>query len=307
MKFVKYLAFSTLLLTLGACSNEDTSVKEIEKEIVIENNEEEMAYKDVVNKEASNFKLSAFNEYNEYWNVSYKNNYEDFIIKTNKGSYYLTEEGSNVGSISIGDTQSKVREVNGNPISSIEKGNGLYDITSQESDTYEIEGNYVTYFYDLHENNKVRSILVIPTTLEKKKEGFYGLVSESLAIGYEDLMVELINETRTNFGLPALKYDKKVNITARKHSKDMIENNFFSHDGSDGSSAMTRMVDDGIEGVLYGENLAFGQYNAIYAHEGLMNSLGHRENILNKDFTHVGVGVEFNNEGVPYFTINFYK
>jgi uncharacterized protein YkwD len=57
---------------------------------------------------------------------------------------------------------------------------------------------------------------------------------------------------------------------------------------------------------LAGENLAYGQFSSIFAHEGLMNSLGHRENILRKDYEYLGVGVAFNDESQPYYTENFF-
>jgi uncharacterized protein YkwD len=58
-------------------------------------------------------------------------------------------------------------------------------------------------------------------------------------------------------------------------------------------------------GITYksaGENIAMGQFDAIEAHEGWMNSLGHRENILNKDFTMLGVGAKG-----EYYTQNFIR
>ena len=67
------------------------------------------------------------------------------------------------------------------------------------------------------------------------------------------------------------------------------------------------MKNGGVSFSWWGENLAYGQYSAIYAHEALMNSLGHRENILRAEFTHIFVGVDFNREEQPYFTMNFYK
>ncbi|MFC6602600.1 CAP domain-containing protein [Ectobacillus funiculus] len=45
----------------------------------------------------------------------------------------------------------------------------------------------------------------------------------------------------------------------------------------------------------------------MFAHEGLMNSLGHRENILQENYKYLGVGVAFNNESEPYYTENFYS
>jgi uncharacterized protein YkwD len=67
------------------------------------------------------------------------------------------------------------------------------------------------------------------------------------------------------------------------------------------------MQNDGIVYTFAGENLAAGQFSSIFAHEGLMNSLGHRENILRPEFTFLGVGVAFNSESRPYYTEDFYR
>ena len=65
------------------------------------------------------------------------------------------------------------------------------------------------------------------------------------------------------------------------------------------------MTEDGISYRMAGENLAMGQLSSIFAHEGLMNSIGHRKNILQTDFESLGVGVAFNTESRPYYTENF--
>lgn len=54
-----------------------------------------------------------------------------------------------------------------------------------------------------------------------------------------------------------------------------------------------------------GENLAYGHQNSIFAHEGLMNSEGHRKNILQPSFKNLGVGVDFNDERQPFWTENY--
>src|SRR5690606_18492148 len=89
--------------------------------------------------------------------------------------------------------------------------------------------------------------------------------------------------------------------------RSMADNNYFSHTNLDGLSPFERMENDNIHYVMAGENLASGQISSIYAHEGLMNSIGHRENILQKDFEELGVGVAFNDEWRPYYTENFLK
>jgi uncharacterized protein YkwD len=66
------------------------------------------------------------------------------------------------------------------------------------------------------------------------------------------------------------------------------------------------MKEDAVAFHTAGENLAYGQLSSIFAHEGLMNSLGHRENILRQDYEYLGVGVAFNDKSQPYYTQNYY-
>ena len=63
---------------------------------------------------------------------------------------------------------------------------------------------------------------------------------------------------------------------------------------------------ENIEYIRSGENIAAGQINAIYAHEALMNSLGHRKNILG-NYDNIGVGVSFGGHYKIYYTQNFYS
>ena len=106
-------------------------------------------------------------------------------------------------------------------------------------------------------------------------------------------------------GLKTLDYSKDVSHTARKHSVDMVKHNYFDHVNQKKLSPFDRLKKDGIEFNAAGENLAYGQLNSIYAHEGLMNSLGHRKNILNTHFDYLGVGVYFNDRRQPFWTENY--
>lgn len=103
-------------------------------------------------------------------------------------------------------------------------------------------------------------------------------------------MVHLINQARVAEGLHPLIYTPQYNDIGRKHSTEMAINNYFSHTDQNGGTALKRMQAGGLMFSWYGENLAYGQYSAIYAHEALMNSKGHRDNILRTNFTHVLVG-----------------
>ena len=75
----------------------------------------------------------------------------------------------------------------------------------------------------------------------------------------------------------------------------MVKNNYFEHTDLNGHSPFDRMKRDGIQFNAAAENLAYGQQSSIYAHEGLMNSLGHRKYFKYTRNT-LGVGVDFNNK-----------
>jgi uncharacterized protein YkwD len=109
----------------------------------------------------------------------------------------------------------------------------------------------------------------------------------------EDLeakMLVLVNQERQKVGLKPLKFDAEMLVVARAHSKDMFARRFFSHETPDGLSPFDRMKKAKVRYLAAGENLALGPTLSI-CHNGLMNSPGHRANILSKAFGRVGIGV----------------
>lgn len=224
--------------------------------------------------------------------------------------FYSAVKEKQLFNVTIGQTtKSEVINKYGNALEFILKGNTSYSLSNDDKyGMYLIGGKYVTFFYDTFKNDIVRSILWIDEDVEKEKEGFYGDSNvQARQQGYEGLMVELMNQARASEGVRILEGTQEYKEIARLHSQDMIENNFFSHTGSNGSSAGDRMLSGGMDFLLsWGENIAYGQFNTIYAHEAFMNSKGHRENILREGFTHTFTGVEFDRTA-PYWTINFYS
>lgn len=105
----------------------------------------------------------------------------------------------------------------------------------------------------------------------------------------ENKMLELINKERVSRGKKPLVMDEKLREVARAHSRDMFARGYFAHTSPDGKDPFTRMKDAGIEFLVAGENLALAP-NVELAHEGLMNSPGHRANILEDSFGKVGIG-----------------
>lgn len=109
----------------------------------------------------------------------------------------------------------------------------------------------------------------------------------------EDLeakMLEMVNEERVTAGLPALKADPQMQEVARAHSRDMFARGYFSHVTPEGKTLADRAHEKGVRFITAGENLALAQTLKI-AHTGLMNSPGHRANILRKSFGRVGIGI----------------
>jgi uncharacterized protein YkwD len=101
---------------------------------------------------------------------------------------------------------------------------------------------------------------------------------------------QLLNLDRTRFGLEPLERDLVLDRVAREHSQDMRQNRFFGHFSMESGSPGDRLALAAYRAATYGENVARG--GSIYgAQKGLLHSLGHRRNILNRSFTHVGIGV----------------
>ena len=267
--------------------------------------------KDEVDSIAGVAQRAAPNEYRLNW-FTYHENYQNFFMvaydQQNKvaGLYTNQDLISSKQGITHGSSKEIVRNVLGEPMTGIRKGLITYRTqTDGEYDLFQLDNSYVTIFYDKHENNTVTAIQIISNDMEQRKEGFYPESSTALKEGFELQLFDLTNAVRVKHGLPYLSWDDHVRQTARKHSSDMATNHFFDHTNLEGQSPFDRMEEDNIRFRVAGENLAAGQTSSIFAHEGLMNSLGHRENILHPDFESLGVGVAFDAESKPYFTENF--
>lgn len=109
-------------------------------------------------------------------------------------------------------------------------------------------------------------------------------------------LLQLVNEERLKAGLDELKIHSGLVELARLKSKDMIALDYFDHQSPTYGSPFEMMQQAGIAYTYAGENLA-GAPTVARAHTSLMNSPGHRANILNPNFTHVGIGIV---DGGPY-------
>ena len=107
---------------------------------------------------------------------------------------------------------------------------------------------------------------------------------------YEQEVIRLVNEIRKQNGLKALTYDWELARVARYKSQDMKDNNYFSHTSPVYGSPFQMIKNFGISYRRAGENIAKGYATPQAVVNGWMNSSGHRANILNASYTHIGVG-----------------
>lgn len=147
------------------------------------------------------------------------------------------------------------------------------------------------------------------------------LASPELLSSDEQEFITRINAERTSRGLNALAVDSFLVQTARAHSREMCDLNYFSHHSP--TSGLTSPMDRYLVGLkalgtnspdylLVGENIFYcsifsNVYNAEYGHRALMDSPGHRANILDPRFTKVGLGVYHNARGEFWVTQMFTK
>jgi uncharacterized protein YkwD len=121
----------------------------------------------------------------------------------------------------------------------------------------------------------------------------------------EDELFFLVNHERSLRGLPELKFEARLRALAREHSKKMAEERRLSHDFPGENRLAVRALQGGLRFAIIGENLAVGDtYIMLYFHEQMLASPGHGENILEKKFTHLGVGIE-KRGGKYYITQEF--
>lgn len=106
----------------------------------------------------------------------------------------------------------------------------------------------------------------------------------------EARMLELVNGERVAAGLRPLAGDPELTQVARQHSADMFARGYFAHATPEGRDPFERMREANVRFVVAGENLALAPTLHI-AHTGLMNSPGHRANILQRDFGRIGIGI----------------
>ncbi|MEA4989133.1 MAG: CAP domain-containing protein [Anaerovorax sp.] len=132
--------------------------------------------------------------------------------------------------------------------------------------------------------------------------------TENASIGtYEQQVVTLVNQERAKQGLSPLTLNTKLSSVAETKAADMRDKNYFSHTSPTYGSPFDMMKQFGISYKSAGENIAMGQKTPESVMNGWMNSEGHRANILNANYTEIGVGYVTDSKGNTYWVQMFIR
>jgi uncharacterized protein YkwD len=155
-------------------------------------------------------------------------------------------------------------------------------------------GNLPNYIADGlgRDVNESVSFFTVKVAAEDDKRIDLGYTTTTTSIAEKDEtdMLNLLNAERKNRGIPILKLNIQARSVARLHSQDMFAKGYFSHINLSGKSPFDRMKAGGVNYDSAGENLALAP-NMQQAHTGLMNSPGHKANILSLSYHTVGIGI----------------
>lgn len=253
-------------------------------------------------------------EYGFAWNIFHENfqNYIQIGVSGNRvvGIYTNSPRFSYQG-ISAGASITDVNMVFESPLAYIRKGTTKYIMEGVNDDRtkmelFLIDNVYVTVFYDVFKNNSVTSVNIIEYDTEQSFRRLYGVPSEALRESFELQNFYVTNALRVREGFPAFSYHNGIAKVAYGHSLEMAENVYFDHTDLSGGSVGERAKAGNVAYRAAGENIAMGAQNSLHMHELLMNSEGHRKNLLS-DYNAMGVGVAFSEDDTPYLTQNFLK
>ena len=120
---------------------------------------------------------------------------------------------------------------------------------------------------------------------------------------FQQQVVDLVNQERAKHGLSPLQMKQDLNSVAQMKAQDMTDKKYFSHTSPTYGSPFDMMKKHGISYLAAGENIAMGQKTPAQVVQDWMNSPGHRANILNSNFTEIGVGVSNSYNGNGYIWV----
>lgn len=225
----------------------------------------------------------------------YSNNYSKLLfiaIKDNQvAGYYTDSIDFNYLGIAPGSGLEEVNEA-------------LHtDMTMNYLLTHVLEDYSLHIFMDEIGTHGVTGLLLIRNDVKR-----VAYTDEALR-DMELLIYDLTNSIRKRNDVPILSWSSTAAGAARKHSTDMAKNRYFNHYSLYNESPGDRLKEEGIIYKSIGENIIAGYENAIISSHAWFNSPDHRDNILNENYTSLGVGFTYLEDSIykSYITQNFFR
>lgn len=174
--------------------------------------------------------------------------------------------------------------------------------TSTQSSYVTAHSIYYQLFFDQVEDKHLVGVLISNKDLTNMKK------RTSLILKAEEReLFDCCNSARVRHKIPPLIWSDLAHKSASVHCQDMIKNNYYSHISPNGLYPSERMKKVGILAKIWGENLSANYIDGITSNLYLYNSEIHRMNMLNPNFSHLGVGGGIGSTYQLYFVQNFYK
>lgn len=223
------------------------------------------------------------------------NNTPQEYSTNSEGYYYISpysSSGTRSNSYSISNLTSN-QGATTQATNDVTQDNPTY---TQETNTTQTNNNIVVD--NSNSINRSNTVSLSQATSSPSTEELPKLTTEEVLDSQTDYkmtyekekLLELINKDRVAAGLQALKIEEKLFQIAQLKSQDMYDYSYFSHTSPNFGRTSSLIRLKGISYFAYGENI--GRTQSVYsAHNGFMNSDGHRANIMNPRFTHIGIGI----------------
>lgn len=169
--------------------------------------------------------------------------------------------------------------------------------------TKEYEDYTINVLVDKLVSHKVVGIYILAKSVKPDK------YTETVKKNIELMVYDLTNSIRARNQEQVLSWSSSAALSARKHSLDMAENNYFNHNTPLGRKPSDRMRAEGIYYSTCGENIIAGYGTAILSSHAWFNSSGHRNNMLNPKFRYLGIGFTYRAESTyqTYITQDYYR
>lgn len=195
----------------------------------------------------------------------------------------------------------------------VQKGDSMWKIAQKMNVSFAELLRLNAHFKDphmIHPNDKINlphGSTGTNTNQHSGNQGGNGTAQHTETTDQAHQILNLVNAERQKQGLQPLKLNQQLTNIATIKSKDMRDNNYFSHQSPTYGSPFDMMKHFGITYHYAGENIAAGQKTAVDVMNAWMNSSGHRANILNANYTDLGVGYVAGGSYGTYWTQEFIK